>query len=134
VRKASTTLELRDGQSFMLGGLLQNTSTTAQDQLPWVGDVPVLGTLFRSSQYQKKETDLVILVTPHIVHPLAPNAPIHTPLDSSLPANDIDFFLMGQAEVSPALARLAVGAMNRPYVGHILDLSRKEAIYVSAKD
>jgi len=68
------------------------------------------------------------------VHPLAPNAPIHTPLDSSLPATAIDFFLMGQAEVSPALARLAVGAMNRPYVGHILDLSRKEAIHVSAKD
>jgi pilus assembly protein CpaC len=134
VRKASTTLELRDGQSFMLGGLLQNTSTTAQDQLPWIGDVPVLGALFRSSQYQKNETDLVILVTPHLVRPMAPTAPIHTPLDGSLPANDIDFFLMGQAEVSPALARLAVGAMNRPYVGHILDLPRKEAIHVSAKD
>jgi hypothetical protein len=65
---------------------------------------------------------------------MAPTAPIHTPLDGSLPANDIDFFLMGQAEVSPALARLAVGAMNRPYVGHILDLPRKEAIHVSAKD
>jgi len=134
VRKASTTLELRDGQSFMLGGLLQNTSTTAQDQLPWIGDAPVLGALFRSSQYQKNETDLVILVTPHIVRPMAPTAPIHTPLDGSLPANDIDFFLMGQAEVSPALARLAVGALNRPYVGHILDLPRKEAIHVSAKD
>lgn len=52
-RKASTTLELRDGQSFMLGGLLQNQSITASDQLPWVGDMPVLGALFRSSQYQK---------------------------------------------------------------------------------
>jgi pilus assembly protein CpaC len=133
-RKASTTLELRDGQSFMLGGLLQNQTTTAQDQLPWLGDVPVLGALFRSSQYQKNETDLVILVTPHIVHPMAPTAPIHTPLDSSLPANDIDFFLMGQAEVSPALARLAVGAMNRPYVGHILDLPRTGGNYVSARN
>jgi pilus assembly protein CpaC len=134
VRRASTTVELRDGQSFMLGGLLLNTSTTAQDQLPWVGDVPVLGALFRSSQYQKNETDLVILVTPHIVHPLAPSAPIHTPLDSSLPANDIDFFLMGQAEVSPALARLAIGAVNRPYVGHILDLPRTGGAYVSARN
>jgi pilus assembly protein CpaC len=134
VRKASTTVELRDGQSFMLGGLLQNTSNTAQDQLPWVGDVPVLGTLFRSSQYQKNETDLVILVTPHIVHPLPPAAAIHTPLDGTLPANDVDFFLMGKAEVSPALARLAVGALNRPYVGHILDLPRKEGVYVSARD
>jgi len=133
-RKASTTLELRDGQSFMLGGLLQNQSTTAQDQLPWVGDVPVLGALFRSSQYQKNETDLVILVTPHIIHPLAPTAPIHNPLESTLPANDIDFFLMGQAEVSPALARLAVGALSRPYVGHILDLPRNGGVYVSARD
>jgi pilus assembly protein CpaC len=134
VRRASTTIELRDGQSFMLGGLLQNTSNTAQDQLPWLGDVPVLGALFRSSQYQKNETDLVILVTPHIVHPLPPSAPIRTPLDSSLPANDIDFFLMGQAEVSPALARLAVGAINRPYVGHILDLPKNGGVYVSARD
>ena len=134
VRRASTTIELRDGQSFMLGGLLQNQSTTAQDQLPWVGDTPVLGALFRSSQYQKNETDLVILVTPHIIHPMAPSTPIRTPLDSSLPANDIDFFLMGQGEVSPALARLAIGATNRPYVGHILDLPRTGGVYVSARN
>ena len=134
-RKASTTLELRDGQSFMLGGLLQNQTTTAQDQLPWVGDVPVLGALFRSSQYQKSETDLVILVTPHIVRPMAPNAPIRTPLDGSLPGNDLDFFLMGQAEVSPALVRLAAGAPYRPFVGHILDLPKKGGAYVvSAKN
>jgi pilus assembly protein CpaC len=134
VRRASTTLELRDGQSFMLGGLLQNNSTTAQDQLPWLGDVPVLGALFRSSQYLKNETDLVIIVTPHLVRPTAPNDPIHTPLDNTLPGNDVDFFLMGNAEVSPSLARLAVGAMNRPYVGHILDLPKNGEIYVSAKD
>jgi pilus assembly protein CpaC len=133
-RKASTTLELRDGQSFMLGGLLQNTSSTLQDQLPWVGDVPVLGALFRSSSYQKNETDLVILVTPHIVHPMRPNDVAHTPLDSSVPGNDIDFFLNGQAEISPAVARLAAGALSRPYVGHILDLPKKGGNYVVAKD
>jgi pilus assembly protein CpaC len=134
-RKASTTLELRDGQSFMLGGLLQNQTMTAQDQLPWVGDVPVLGALFRSSQYQKNETDLVILVTPHIVRPMAPNAPVRTPLDGSLPGNDLDFFLMGQAEVSPAMVRVAAGAPYRPFVGHILDLPKKGGAYVvSAKD
>jgi pilus assembly protein CpaC len=134
-RKASTTLELRDGQSFMLGGLLQNTNTTAQEQLPWIGDVPVLGALFRSSSYQKNETDLVILVTPHIVHPMAPTTHARTPLDNTLPGNDIDFFLMGQAEVSPSLARLALGQLNRPYVGHVLDLPKKGGAYViSAKD
>jgi len=134
VREASTTVELRDGQSFMLGGLLQNNSLTNQDQLPWLGDVPVLGALFRSAAYQKHETDLVIVVTPHIVRPLRPSDPVHTPLDATLPGNDIDFFLMGQAEVSPSLARLAVGAINRPYVGHILDLPKNGGVYVSAKD
>ena len=134
VREASTTVELRDGQSFMLGGLLQNYSQTQQDQLPWVGDVPVLGTLFRSAQYQKNETDLVIVVTPHLVKPLRPSDPVHTPFDSMLPGNDIDFFLNGQAEVSPALARLAINALNRPYVGHILDLPKNGGVYVSAKD
>src|SRR5580704_8594092 len=134
VREASTTVELRDGQSFMLGGLLQNSSQTNQDQLPWLGDVPVLGALFRSAAYQKNETDLVIVVTPHIVRPLAPADPIHTPLDNTLPGNDVDFFLMGQAEVSPALARLAVGALNRPYVGHIIDLPKNGGVYVSARD
>jgi pilus assembly protein CpaC len=134
VREASTTVELRDGQSFMLGGLLQNDSQTSQDQLPWLGDVPVLGALFRSAAYQKNETDLVIMVTPHIVRPLRPTDPVHTPLDGTLPGNDVDFFLMGQAEVSPALARLAVGAINRPYVGHILDLPKNGGVYVTAKD
>lgn len=133
-RKASTTLELRDGQSFMLGGLLQETGTTAQDQLPWVGDVPVLGALFRSSQYQKNETDLVIVVTPHIVRPMSPTTVAHTPLDGAEPGNDIDFFLMGKAEVSPALVRLAAGALNRPYVGHVLDLPKKGGVYVSVRD
>jgi pilus assembly protein CpaC len=134
VREASTTVELRDGQSFMLGGLLQNISQTNQDQLPWLGDVPVLGALFRSAAYQKNETDLVIVVTPHVVHPMRPTDPVRTPLDGSLPGNDVDFFLMGNAEVSPSLARLAVGALNRPYVGHILDLPKKGGFYVSVKD
>ncbi|MGA8614802.1 MAG: type II and III secretion system protein family protein [Xanthobacteraceae bacterium] len=133
-RSASTTLELRDGQSFMLGGLLQNTSSTAQSQLPWVGNLPVLGALFRSSQYQKQETDLVIVVTPHIVHPLRPSDVVRTPFDNSLPGNDVDFFLMGNAEVSPQLARLAVGSLNRPYVGHVLDLPKNGGAYVSVKD
>jgi len=134
VREASTTVELRDGQSFMLGGLLQNISQTNQDQLPWIGDVPVLGALFRSAAYQKNETDLVIVVTPHIVRPMRPTDTARSPLDNTLPGNDIDFFLMGQAEVSPALARLAVGALSRPYVGHVLDLPKNGGFYVSAKD
>ena len=118
----------------MLGGLLQNTSNTTQDLVPWAGDVHVLGALFRSAEYQKNETDLMIIVTPHIVHPLRPTDVVRTPLDNTLPANDVDFFLMGNAEVSPQLARLAVGSLNRPYVGHVLDQPKNGGAYVSVKD
>jgi pilus assembly protein CpaC len=127
VRRASTTVELRDGQSFLIGGLLQNDSTTAQDQLPWVGDLPVLGALFRSAQYQKNETDLAIIVTPRLVRPISPGTPVKTPLDNTLPANDVDFFLMGKSEITPADARMAVGQAQQPYLGHILDLPKGPA-------
>jgi pilus assembly protein CpaC len=133
LREASTTVELRDGQSFVIGGLLQNVSTTAQDQLPWLGDVPVLGALFRSAQYQKNETDLAIIVTPHIVRPISPGNPVKTPLDNTLPANDIDFFLMGKSEITPADARMAIG-QQRLFVGHILDLPKGGANVVAVKD
>src|SRR5262249_59216560 len=108
-RTASTTVELRDGQSFVIAGLLQNKSETAQQQLPWLGDVPVLGALFSSKRYQKDETDLAVIVTPRLVRPTRPGDTVRTPLDNTLPANDIDFFLMGKAEITPAEARLAVG-------------------------
>ncbi len=71
VRRASTTVELRDGQSFIIGGLLQTDNHNQIEQVPWVGSVPVLGALFSSKSYQKNQTDLAIIVTPHIVRPAA---------------------------------------------------------------
>jgi pilus assembly protein CpaC len=133
VRRASTTVELRDGQSFVIGGLLQSTGATAQQQLPWLGDVPVLGALFRSAAYNKKETDLAIIVTPRIVRPTRPGDTVRTPLDNTLPANDLDFFLMGKSEVSPADVRLAVGHQRR-FVGHILDMRRGGANVVAVRN
>ena len=99
LRDARTTVELRDGQSFAIAGLLQNRNSQAISQLPWIGSVPVLGSLFRSSSYQQNETDLVIIVTPRLVAPAAPGQVMASPLDSRLPANDVDFFLNGQMEV-----------------------------------
>lgn len=133
VRRASTTIELRDGQSFVLGGLLQNKSTTAQQQLPWLGDVPVLGALFSSKAYQKQETDLAIIVTPRLVRPTRPGDLVKTPLDNTLPANDIDFFLMGKAEVMPADVRMAAGH-QRPFVGHILEMRKGAPDVVEVKN
>jgi len=131
VRRASTTVELRDGQSFMLGGLLQSNNQNSIDQLPWLGSVPVLGVLFSSKSYQKDETDLVIIVTPHLVRPARPGDVIKTPADDTLPPNDPDFFLMGKTEMTrqearadtPVTARLAI-AGNQPFTGHMLDMPR----------
>jgi len=126
VRRASSTIELRDGQSFVLAGLLQNQSQTAQNQLPWIGDVPVLGALFSSKSYQKNETDLIIIVTPRIVRPTRPGDVIKTPLDSTLPANDIDFFLFGKPEVARRENRRGEARFGEGLIGHMLDLPRGE--------
>ena len=98
LRRATTTVELRDGQSFAIAGLLQADNLRNISQLPWIGTVPVLGALFRSSSYQKNETDLVIIVTPSFVKPAPPGARLATPYDNTVPSNDTDFFLLGQME------------------------------------
>jgi pilus assembly protein CpaC len=126
VRRASSTIELRDGQSFVLAGLLQNASTTDQQQLPWIGDVPILGALFSSKSYQKNETDLIIIVTPRIVRPSRPGDVVKTPLDNTLPANDIDFFLFGKPEVARRENRRGEATYGQGPIGHMLDLPKGE--------
>jgi pilus assembly protein CpaC len=121
VRDARTTVELRDGQSFAIAGLLQTRNRQDISQLPWIGSVPVLGSLFRSSSYQQQETDLVIIVTPRLVAPAAPGQTLASPLDSRLPANDVDFFLNGQMEVKKRYNDYvnSGGDVKGPY-GHII--------------
>jgi pilus assembly protein CpaC len=126
VRRASSTIELRDGQSFVLAGLLLNSANTDQQQLPWLGDVPVLGALFSSKAYQKNETDLIIIVTPRIVRPSRPGDVIKTPLDNTLPANDIDFFLFGKPEVARRENRRGEATYGQGPIGHMLDLPKVE--------
>jgi pilus assembly protein CpaC len=127
VRRAATTVELRDGQSFVIGGLLQSQGETAQQQLPWLGDVPILGALFRSAAYKKKETDLAIIVTPRLVRPARPGDKIATPLDNTLPPNDVDLFLMGKPEVPRAVEKLQNGVV-RAYTGHVLDVQPRRPV------
>ncbi len=132
VRRANTTIELRDGQSFAIAGLLQSVGTTSQQQLPWVSDVPVLGALFRSASYQKKETDLAIIVTPRLVRPSRPGDMLKTPLDNTVAANDGDFFLFGISELTPNKVRQDIQrSVEPPMSGHILDI-RKGASHVAA--
>jgi pilus assembly protein CpaC len=78
-RRAETTVDLASGQSFAIGGLLQNTTTQDVKKFPGLGDVPVLGTLFRSKQFQKSESELVIIVTPYLVKPV--DRKLATPAD-----------------------------------------------------
>lgn len=120
-RNARTTVELRDGQSFAIAGLLQTRNRQDISQLPWIGSVPVLGALFRSSSYQQQETDLVIIVTPRLVAPAVPGQTLASPLDSRLPANDVDFFLNGQMEVKKRYNDYvnSGGDIKGPY-GHII--------------
>src|SRR5688572_27631548 len=102
-----TPVELRDGQSFAVAGLLQSINQETQEQLPWLAEVPIIGTLFRSAAFERKETDLAIIVTPRLVRPARPGQRLKTPLDNTAPANDLDLFLNGRQEVSVAKARVA---------------------------
>jgi pilus assembly protein CpaC len=113
VRRANTTVELRDGQSFAIAGLLQTKHSKDLKQIPWIGNVPVLGALFRSSSYEKEESDLVIIVTPRLVRPAVPGQKLLTPLDQKLASNDRDYFKRGVMEVPKHFPA--------PY-GHVLDV------------
>jgi pilus assembly protein CpaC len=125
VRRASSTIELKDGQSFVLAGLLASDLATAQQQLPWIGDVPVLGALFSSKSFQKNETDLIIIVTPRLVNPTRPGDVIKTPLSNTLPANDVDFFLTkNHPEVLRTEVRGGGAQVERGPIGHMLELPK----------
>ncbi|HWK95892.1 MAG TPA: type II and III secretion system protein family protein [Pseudolabrys sp.] len=125
-REARTTIELRDGQSFAIAGLLQNDGSRNMSQVPWIGSVPVLGALFRSTSYQQNETDLVVIVTPQLVQPAAPGQRLATPVDGTLPANDVDLFLVGQSEVRKKQPLpLAKGASFQGPSGYIMPTEAK---------
>lgn len=127
-RNLDATVELRDGQSFSVAGLLQNDTELKQNQLPWLGDVPILGSLFKSSSFQKHETELVVIVTPRLVQPNTPMQVAATPLDATQPANDAEFFALGQMEVTPKMLKsFQTGAgISGPY-GYMIDLGQGAA-------
>jgi pilus assembly protein CpaC len=132
-RRARTTVELRDGQSMAMAGLLQTSHSRNADQVPWLGDVPILGALFRSSGFQKDETELVVIVTPRLVVPVPPGVALKTPLDNLAPSNDPEMVLFGKLEVSKEYLHLMEtgGAVKGPF-GHMLDLP-KDRKHVTTK-
>lgn len=97
VRRAETTIELGDGQSFAIAGLLQEDFEDAVRQFPILGDVPVLGTLFRSTAWKTGQTELVVIVTPHLVRPVRPGS-LLSPDELFDPPTQAELFLMGKTE------------------------------------
>ena len=106
-RKAATTIELGSGQSFAVAGLLQATSSQDINKFPWLGDVPVLGTLFKSDAYQRSETELVIIITPYFVEPTS--SKLQTPLTGRVPPTDVDRLVMQRYNHPTPPRRVAVG-------------------------
>lgn len=101
-RRAATTVQLRDGQSFAIGGLIKNNVTTNISAFPLLGEIPILGALFRSSSFQTDKTELIFVVTPRLVKPLPPNYAL--PTDNYTPPNRAEFFLGGKMEGKPPAA------------------------------
>lgn len=94
-RRAETTVELGSGQSFMIAGLLQNSANNSVNKAPFLGDIPVLGALFRSTKFQKQETELVVIVTPYLVRPVS--GQLATPTDGYRAPDDVQRDFLGQS-------------------------------------
>jgi pilus assembly protein CpaC len=113
-RQTSTTIELRDGESFAIAGLIQDDFTDLSSQLPWIGDVPVLGALFRSAEYQRAQSELVVIITAHLVSPTRGEA-LALPTDRVKPPSEFDLFVNGK-----------VGRTTRPGSGAASEVAKQD--------
>jgi pilus assembly protein CpaC len=119
-RRAETTVELGSGQSFMIAGLIQNTASNSIDKAPFLGDIPILGALFRSTKFQRQETELVVVVTPYLVRPVS--GQLATPVDGYRVPNDGRRDFLGQTftGVSGAVQPTAIqGPAPAPVTGAV---------------
>lgn len=111
-RRASTTVQLYDGQSFAIGGLIKNNLTTSLKGLPILGEVPILGALFRSTDFQQDRTELVFVITAHLVKPLPPNYTL--PTDGVVAPSRAELLLGGRLEGRALAAPPAVTVSSTP--------------------
>lgn len=110
-RSASSTVELGDGQTIAIAGLISDNVREFVSKFPVLGDIPVLGALFRSQEFRHDETELVIFVTPHLAKPIKPSQ-VRLPTDSLVPPNASEFYLLGRME-SPRDAGTPVDRLGR---------------------
>jgi pilus assembly protein CpaC len=117
VRRAETTVNLASGESFALAGLLQHTTEQDVSKIPWIGDIPILGALFRSNKFQNNESELVILVTPYLVRPTA--QPLSNPVAGLQFPNDLQqvFLSDNYRQKLPAPPRGPLGASGAGLIG-----------------
>ena len=131
VRRARTSVDLKSGQSFMIAGLLQTQNDMNTERVPGLGKLPVLGALFSSKAYQRRETDLVIIVTPFLVKPIDPSKKVATPMDGTVSANNVDYFLGNVEEPKSKsagrtqFASADAAVMPASGSGHFLDLPKE---------
>ena len=109
-RRAKTVVELRDGQSFAIAGLLRNDFQDTVRQLPILGSIPIIGSLFRSTGFQKQQTELVMIVTPRLVKPMRAED-VSLPTDRVGNPNELDLFLMGRTDKAVGINPLNPDAM-----------------------
>jgi pilus assembly protein CpaC len=102
-RSAKATVELADGQTIGIAGLISDNLRELVTKLPGLGDIPILGALFRSQEFMNGKTELVIFVTPHLARPISPQQ-VRLPTDSFIPPTDLEFYLMGRMETHKAPA------------------------------
>ncbi len=117
-RSVSTVVELADGQSFALAGLLSEKITEDVAKVPLLGEIPILGALFRSSSFKKNETELVVIVTPHLVKPLDMSKQT-LPTDKYSDPGDLGFYLMGQMSGKPKENKSSVPVSKKGFDGEV---------------
>jgi len=117
-RRVSTVIELADGQSFAIAGLLKEDIREIVSKFPVLGDIPVLGALFRSSSFRKNETELIIIVTAHLVKPLDMTKQT-LPTDQYVEPNELEFYLLGNLEGKGEKSNPTKGGFEGDF-GHIL--------------
>jgi pilus assembly protein CpaC len=100
---------MRDGESFAIAGLLEDDFRDLVGQVPWIGDIPILGTLFRSSEYERRQSELVIIVTPHLVTPVRGEA-LALPTDRVRPPTESELFLFGRTAAGERTPRTGPAA------------------------
>lgn len=121
VARAETTVDIASGESFAIAGLLQNNVNQTIDRFPWLGDVPVLGQLFRSTKFQRNESELVVIVTPYIVRPVSSASVLQSPTDGYAPPTDKQLVIEGGDQKTQVLKQGAapVGSSGNGLIGPV---------------